>query len=182
MGAAVAPKKVKLFCGVISSDGEREIKRKSFEALKGRFGEIDLTSDDMPFDFSDYYNIEMGDNLERFWISFERLISPADIAGIKIFTNSIENGFAVNNKRRINIDPGYITPSNVILATTKDYSHRIYLSKGIYGEVTTIYNKKTGFTKLPWSYPDYLSRPATDFLLKARTELVKRLKKSRYLF
>jgi hypothetical protein len=178
MGAVVAPKKVKLFCGVISSDGEKEIERKSFEALKEKFGEIDLTSDVMPFDFSDYYNPEMGGNLKRFWISFEKLIFAADIAGIKNFTNSIEDGFAVNNKRRINIDPGYITPSNVILATTKDYSHRIYLSEGIYGEVTTIYNKKTGFIKLPWSYPDYLSEPATEFLLKARMELMKRLRES----
>lgn len=55
------------------------------QPLKKKFGEIDLTSSAMPFDFSDYYNPEMGDNLKRFWISFKKLITAADIAGIKIY-------------------------------------------------------------------------------------------------
>ncbi|OEG69518.1 hypothetical protein ATZ36_02070 [Candidatus Endomicrobiellum trichonymphae] len=173
MGTIGALKKVKLFCGIISSSAKTE--QKSLAALEKKFGEIDLTSSAMPFDFSDYYNPEMGDNLKRFWISFKKLITAADIAGIKNFTNSTEDSFAVNNKRRINIDPGYITPANVILATTKDYSHRIYLSDGIYGEVTVIY-KKAEVVKLPWSYPDYLSNTATEFLLKARKNLIKHLR------
>ena len=96
----------------------------------------------MSFDFSSYYNPEMGQNLKRLWISFEKLFFSSELASIKVFTNSLEDSFAVNCKRQINIDPGYITPANVVLATTKDYSHRIYLDKGIYGEVTTIYKKK----------------------------------------
>jgi hypothetical protein len=175
MGVINAPKKAKLFCGIISSD--EEIKQKSFAVLEEKFGRIDLISDAVPFDFSDYYNSEMGSNLERSWISFERLISVAGIAGIKIFTNSVESSFSAGSRRRINIDPGYITPAKVILATTKDYSHRIYLSDGIYGEVTRIY-KKNEFVKLPWSYPDYLSEVATEFLLKARSALVKQLRDS----
>ncbi len=173
MGVIGTPKKTKLFCGIISSNAE--IEQKTLTALEKKFGEIDLTSAAMPFDFSDYYNPEMGNNLNRFWISFKKLITAADIAGIKNFTNSTEDSFAVNNKRRINIDPGYITPANVILATTKDYSHRIYLSDGIYGEVTAIY-KKAEVVKLPWSYPDYFSNPATEFLLKVRKDLMKQLR------
>lgn len=173
MGVIGVPKKAKLFCGIISSDAE--IEQKTLAVLEKKFSEIDLTSAAMPFDFSDYYNPEMGDNLNRFWISFKKLITASDIAGIKIFTNSAEDNFAVNNKRRINIDPGYITPANVILATTKDHNHRIYLSGGIYGEVTAIY-KKTEVTKLPWSYPDYFSNSATEFLLKARKDLIKQLR------
>ena len=173
MGVISAPKKAKLFCGIISSSAK--IEQKSLAVLEKKFGEIDLTSAVMPFDFSDYYNPEMGDNLKRFWIWFKKLITVADIAGIKIFTNSTEDSFSVNNKRRINIDPGYITPANVILATTKDYSHRIYLSDGIYGEVTAIY-KKAEVVKLPWSYPDYLSNPAKEFLLKARKNLIEQLR------
>ncbi|MDR3256252.1 MAG: DUF4416 family protein [Endomicrobium sp.] len=178
MGAIGTPKKVKLFCGIISS--YEEIKQKSLAILEDKFGKIDLVSSVILFDFSDYYNPEMGDNLKRFWISFEKLISAADLVEIKVFTNSIEDNFAINNKRQINIDPGYITPANVILATTKNFSHRIYLSNGIYGEVTTIY-KKDGFVKLPWSYPDYLSKSATEFLLKARAYLIKQLRKNRCL-
>jgi hypothetical protein len=173
MGVIGTPKKAKLFCGIISSDAETE--QKTLAVLEKKFSEIDLTSTAMIFDFSDYYAPEMGDDLNRFWISFKKLITVADIAGIKKFTNSTEDSFAVNNKRRINIDPGYITPANVILATTKDYSHRIYLSGGIYGEVTAIY-KKAKIVKLPWSYPDYFSNPATEFLLKARKDLMKQLR------
>jgi len=173
MGVIGAPKEAKLFCGIISSD--ERIKQKSFEVLEQKFGKIDLISGVMHFDFSDYYSSEMGSNLERSWILFERLISVADIAGIKIFTNSVESSFSVSSKRQINIDPGYITPAKVVLATTKDYSHRIYLSGGIYGEVTRIY-KKNGFIRLPWSYPDYLSEVATEFLLKARSALIKQLR------
>jgi hypothetical protein len=175
MGAVSRPKKVKLFCGIITSN--EDTSRKSLTVLQEKLGKIDLTSDVVFFDFSNYYSSQMGDNLKRFWISFEKLISAADLAQIKVFTNSIEDDFTVNGKRCINIDPGYITPANVILATTKDYSHRIYLSEGIYGEVTTIY-KRNNFIKLPWTYPDYLSKAAIEFLLKARTDLVKRLRKS----
>jgi hypothetical protein len=173
MGIIGLPKKVKLFCGIISAD--EEIKQKSFLLLKEKFGQIDFISEIMPFDFSNYYNPEMGNNLKRFWISFGRLISRAELAEIKVFTNSIEDGFAIDSKRQINIDPGYITPANVILATTKDYSHRIYLDKGIYGEITTIY-QKNGYIKLPWSYPDYLSSVAVDFLLKSRADLMRQLR------
>jgi hypothetical protein len=127
MGAIGEPKQVKLFCGIIFSN--EEIKRESFEKVEDKLGKIDLISDMISFNFSKYYNPEMGENLKRFWISFEKLVSAADLAEIKVFTNSIENSFAIDNKRKINIDPGYITPANVVLATTKDYSHRIYLKK-----------------------------------------------------
>ncbi|MDR1523401.1 MAG: DUF4416 family protein [Endomicrobium sp.] len=173
MGIIGSPKKVKLFCGIIFSN--EKVKQDAFSVLENKFGKIDFISDIMLFDFSNYYNPEMGENLKRLWVSFEKLILSSQLAGIKVFTNSLEESFAINSKRQINIDPGYITPANVILATTKDYSHRIYLDSGIYGEVTTIY-KKNGYTKLPWSYPDYLSDTATKFLLEARQSLIARLK------
>jgi hypothetical protein len=166
-------KKVKLFCGIIFSN--EEVKQKSFVFLEKRFSKIALISNVIPFNFSDYYNIEMGHNLKRLWVSFINLIFASDIVNVKIFTNFIEKKFTINSKRQINIDPGYVTLANVILATTKDYSHRIYLRDGIYGEVTTMY-KNNNFVKLPWSYPDYLSKVAMEFFLKLRTDLLKQLK------
>jgi hypothetical protein len=114
----------------------------------------------------------MGGNLKRQWISFKTLLNPDRLADIKVMTNDIEDGLAKDQKRIINIDPGYLTCANVILASTKDFSHRIYLSKGIYAEVTTIY-KKEGFIKLPWTYPDYLCPTAVNFIIKARQCLLK---------
>lgn len=174
MGQIFPDKKVKLFCGILSVDKSAE--DKAFDKLVKKFGAIDMKSASMPFDYSAYYNDEMGADIKRYWISFENLIFSGVISDIKVFTNSIEDLLAVNSKRIINIDPGYIAQSNVVLATTKNYSHRIYLSKGIYAEVTTIYSKKDGFIKLPWTYPDYLSPQAKDFLNAARKKLLERLK------
>ncbi|MDR1695755.1 MAG: DUF4416 family protein [Endomicrobium sp.] len=177
MGKIYEPNLVKLFCGIISS-GQNSTE-KALEELEKKFGTADLTSKTHPFnDFSDYYNPEMGKDLTRFWISFEKPVSAADLAPAKVWTNSLEDSLSVNGKRRINIDPGYITPANVILASTKDFSHRIYLKDGIYGEVTTIY-KKSGFVKLPWSYPDYMSETAAEFLSAARAKLLLQLKRER---
>jgi len=175
MGIIGTANKVKLFCGIISAG--QDITDKALQKLEEKFGNIDIKSETVPFDFTSYYNPEMGENLKRFWAAFETLISADELSGIKVFTNEVEDLFAVCGKRRINIDPGYITPANVILASTKDFSHRIYLSKGIYGEVTTIY-KKEDFIKLPWSYPDYLSAPAKKFLLEARIKLMRQRKEN----
>ncbi len=167
MGKINAPNLVKFFFGLIFNDGFNI--NEVYELLENKFNnKIDIFSPIIDFSFTKYYNKEMGENLKRQWISFETLISPELLAEMKVETNNIEDSFAVNSSGRIvNIDPGYITPANVILASTKDFSHRIYLSKGIYAEVTTIYRKE-GFTKLPWTYPDYLCPTATEFILQAR--------------
>jgi hypothetical protein len=176
MGTIGTANRVKLFCGIISA--HEEITKKAFEKLEAKFGKADIKSEAVPFDFTSYYNTEMGETLKRFWASFGALIFADELAEIKVFTNAVEDSLAAAGKRRINIDPGYMNPANVILASTKDFSHRIYLSKGIYGEVTTIY-KKEDFIKLPWSYPDYMSAPAKKFFLEVRTKLMSQLKSER---
>ena len=173
MGQIGTGNTVKLFCGIIYADDN--IKKQAFEMLTERFGKIDIESETVDFSFTQYYNPEMGEGLKRCWISFDALIPAGNLPEIKIFTNETEDFFAASGKRRINIDPGYLNPANVILASTKDFSHRIYLSGGIYGEVTLIY-KKEDFVKLPWSYPDYTSPAAKSFLLKARSKLMIQLK------
>jgi hypothetical protein len=173
MGAIGNANRVKLFAGIISSC--EEITKNALEKLEEKLGKIDIKSDIVDFDFTSYYNPEMGENLKRFWVSFEPLVFADELAGIKVFTNGMEEKFALNGKRRINIDPGYLNPANIILASTKDFSHRIYLAQGIYGEITLIY-KKQDFIKLPWSYPDYVSPAAKKFLLEARAKLMSQLK------
>jgi hypothetical protein len=161
---ASVTEKAKLFCGIISCKCEE----KYILALEKKFGKIDLISNIIDFDFSDYYNVEMGNDLKRFWISFEKPISVDKLSETKIFTNFIESSFSINNNRQINIDPGYVTLANIVLATTKNYSHRVCILNGIYAEVTMIY-KNGMFTKLPWTYPDYLSKDAIDFFLNVRS-------------
>jgi hypothetical protein len=145
---------VKLITGFIFKNQEYIIRTK--KELQKKFGKIDFESQALPFIHTDYYNKEFGADLKRSFISFKRLINPENLPQIKIFTNKVEHKLSLGNKRRVNIDPGYLDLSKLILATTKDYKHRIYLNKGIFAEVTLFYQNGS-FTPWDWTYPDYKS-------------------------
>lgn len=156
----------KLMCGIIWAP-DCDI-QKVMKTLTEKFGKIDSKSETIPFNFTDYYKKEMGDNLTLEWISFETRISSEDLKSIKLTTIEIEDKFRrPNGTRKVNLDPGYITLSNLILATTKNYSHRIYLGDRIYAEVTLIY-KNHHFQSLQWTYPDY--RANTSFFEEVRNK------------
>jgi len=148
---------VKLIVGMITPDPD--LFSSVEEILTQRFGPMDFYSDIMPFNFTNYYIKEMGENLLRKFIGFEKLISPEELVEIKHFTNGIEKEFLVErtNKRRINIDPGYVTAAKLILASTKDHIHRIYLRDGIFAEITLQMEGNT-FHPWQWTYPDYRSK------------------------
>jgi len=129
----------------------------------------------VPFDFTDYYTPEMGAGLLRKFVTHERLVSPGDLAAIKVATNEMEATLAATLQadvpRPVNLDPGTLDGSKLILATTKDYAHRIYLAQGIYAEVTLIYHKG-GYQPTPWTYRDYCSEPYRAFFATARARYV----------
>ena len=107
---------------------EDNVLQRGLQDLRLTFGEIDFMSDRIPFNFTEYYAKEMGPDLFRHFITFERLISMASLPEIKQATNRLEERLASpDGKRRINIDPGYLCLGHVILATTKSYTHRPYL-------------------------------------------------------
>ncbi len=143
---------VKLFIGFIFASEEIYLKTK--RKLIRKFGQSDFESQTLPFNHTQYYQKEFGINLKRKFLSFKRLIKAETLAQIKIITNKIEQGLTHQGKRQINIDPGILSLSKIILATTKDYKHRIYLAKGIYAEVTLYYQDKS-FQPWEWTYPDY---------------------------
>ncbi|RJP28797.1 MAG: DUF4416 family protein [Candidatus Omnitrophota bacterium] len=152
MGKTAPANPVKMFTGILYKNvNDFDCLRK---ILISKFGKIDYASSALKFDYTDYYEEEMGDGLLRVFFSFKRLIKPNELAKIKILTNKIEHKFSTLGKRRVNVDPGYLTLAKVILASTKDFSHRIYLDKGIFAELTLQYINKT-FMPLPWTYPDY---------------------------
>lgn len=144
-------------------------------ALIKKFGPIDFNSQIIDFNQTLYYKNEFGTNLKRKIISFKKLIKPDDLWKIKTLTNRLERKFSKDKKRQLNIDPGYITQANLILATTKDFSHRIYIKNGIYEEVTLLFEDKT-FTALPWTYPDYQSKELIDIFIQIRDILNLQLK------
>lgn len=158
MGKVKQPVGVKLFTGLIS--GEANLFKEAEKRLSQKFGLVDFKSPILSFQHAHYYESEMGPNLKRKFISFQSLIDPAEIGEIKLFTNQLEQDFLhpETDDRRINLDPGYLTLSKLVLASTKNYQHRIYLGRGIYAEVTLRYKKGKSFEPWEWTYPDYRAR------------------------
>ncbi len=167
MGNITIPHKVMLFTGLLYNNSVKQCF--IIDLLAGMFGDIIYTSKKFIFTETDYYEKEMGAELGRFYIAFDKLIEIEEIADIKIKTNDIEkNIFSHNGKRNVNIDPGYLTGAKVVLVTTKNFQHRIYLRKGIYAEVTLRYQKGT-FTPWEWTYRDYRREESIDFFNKVRS-------------
>ena len=158
MGKVKEPLPVKLVVGMIS--GEKSLFEQAEKKLTQEFGSVDFASLPLPFDCTDYYRKKMQMNLKRKFISFTSLIDAAKIVEIKLLTNQVEENYLYpySRQRRLNIDPGYITLAKLVLTTSKNFQHRIYLAKGIYAEVTLRYKKGKGFTCWEWTYPDYRSK------------------------
>ncbi|HTZ11634.1 MAG TPA: DUF4416 family protein [Candidatus Margulisiibacteriota bacterium] len=155
MGKIKKPSPVKLIVGLIFKYEEAfSCARKS---LIRSFGSIDFESEALPFNQTDYYQEELGDNLTRKFLSFKKLVSPEVLSKIKVETNKIEERLSRGGLRQVNLDPGYLAFSKLVLASTKDYAHRIYLGRGIYAEITLDYRNKT-YRAREWTYPDYKSQ------------------------
>jgi len=165
MSQRKTPKPAKLIIGFFLK--ERSLARPVAEALVKRFGHVDLVSSWMSFDYTDYYTTEMGRPLYRRMLAFTDLIEQDDLPGIKLITNGLEEQWAKDDLRRINIDPGYLVASRFVLASGKDFTHRVYIGQGFYADLTLIYTQDR-FQPLPWTYPDYRSEPVQQFLYKAR--------------
>ena len=167
MGKIKLHKPVKYFCALTFSSAFNL--SNILEKIESVFGEIETKSDVYFFDqFTDYYVPEMGPNLYKLFISFKKLLDPDHLILHKVQSNHLEDEFLINSQRQVNIDPGYITEAKLILATTKDYSHRIYLGKGIFGDLHMYYENGT-FKKQFWTYPDYQQPLATNFFNELRT-------------
>ena len=177
MGQINPPTPVKLLIGMLAQCEEWFAAAERL--LAERFGPIDLASDLVPFDFTDYYTPEMGPDLLRKFVTHEPLVSPGDLAPIKVATNDMEARLAAelgaDVPRPVNLDPGILDGSKLILATTKDYAHRIYLAQGIYAEIT-LWWRHGRFEHHPWTFADYRREDYQAFFSQARDYLHGRLR------
>ena len=151
------------------------ILNETINRLSALYGQPDFVSEQIRFDYTDYYNSEMGQVLVRRFLSMEKLIRPEALPDIKLATNKIEKESAVDGRRLVNIDPGYLSQAHLILATGKGYSHRPYLRDGIYADLTLIYQGKK-FCSLPWTYPDYADEKQLSMLSAIRSRYLLQLK------
>lgn len=156
MGTLIERLPVKAIIGVLIA--EPSILPKVYQQLTDQFGPIDYTSELLPFTSTTYYEAEMGKGLQRQFISFEKLIDAGTLADRKLFTNQVEQAFRQKDtsRRRVNLDVGYVCMAKLVLASTKDHAHRIYLRGGIYAEITLRFYRKS-FQPWEWTYPDYRS-------------------------
>ena len=182
MGIIRNPIPVKLIIGMLSPD--RALFDACSDVLCREYGPIDLQSEVLPWSNTDYYRDEMGPGIVRKFIIFEHLIDAEALPTIKVLTNSLEKTFAKRSeeefRRTINLDPGYVTEAKVVLATTKDFAHRIYIGKGIYAEATLIYSAGSrSFAPVAHTYPDYRTDAGRSLFNAARTLLRKQLNKDR---
>ena len=158
--------KAKLFMGVMYS--QIEFYKKASELLEKQFGELELEGEEFDFSFTNYYEKEMGKGLKKKFVLFKNQIDREKLPDIKLWTIKLEEEFKRNNKRQVNIDPGYITQNNVVVASTKELPHRVYLDKGIFADLQIILKKGAVITS-NHTFADYEQEKR--FFLKAKNNL-----------
>ena len=161
---------VKLIIGVIYAEPLWFVKAKS--AMKGHGWEVQHQSQVFPFDQTDYYSTEMGEGLKRCFLSIKGLQSLEFSADWKLKTLEIEQQFSNKGKRRINLDPGYLDLSRVVLLSGKEGSHKIYLRNGVWADLVLV-KDKGGYRNLEWTFPDIRTGHYNDFFLQIRKEFKK---------
>ncbi len=203
MASPTVPPPVKLICGMLSA--RRELLDEAAAGLAEHFGPVDLASEVMDFDFTDYYRREMGGPLRRQFVSFTPLVPPEALVRAKRLSNSLEarfverygveagaggvplggesraggtppggEGQAPVAARPINLDPGYVDSPKLVLASMKNFAHRIYLGDGVFAEVTLLH-RRGQWTPLEWTFPDYASGRYWPFLDRVRRRLREQL-------
>jgi len=159
---------------IASLFSSQEVFNTATSKLQELFGWVYYQSPSLPWNFSTYYDGELGVPLYRRFIFFERVVDPASLVDAKLAVREIEKELSINGKRRINLDPGYMSLAKVVLASRKNYSHRIYLGKGVFCELELFYQEGK-FNPLPYTYLDYRDDSFIAHFRKARTLLKTRL-------
>ena len=173
MGQVKTPQPVKLIVGAFAPDGA--LLEEARAAVAAEWGGVDFESGLLPFEHTTYYQPQFGTGLLRRIWTCGPLIDPGALAAIKLRTNELEQRWAVEGRRRVNLDPGYLSLAKLVLATTKNHGHRIYLGSGIYAEVTLAY-RDGGFRPWPWTYPDYATSRYCELFAAIRRRYVGQLR------
>jgi len=164
--------KALLLVGALYAKEEYYLKAK--ERLAGMFGPIVMETAPRAWDYTDHYEEELGPDILRRFLFFENTVNQNELAEIKIKTNSLEEELSTGGKRNVNLDPGYMTMAKLVLASTKDYSHRICLGRGIFAEVALSYIKD-GFKPYHYTYRDYRDEHCLKLFHEVREKFLKGL-------
>jgi hypothetical protein len=156
---------------------DRDLIFQAVRRLEQELGEVDLSSEPFAFDCTDYYQAEMGPGLVKQFFSFSLLRPPEFLFRLKRRTAACERTHrSPLGGRLVNLDPGYWSDAKLVLASTKNYSHRIPLGRRVYAEVTLRVNRGR-LEPLDWTYRDYRSPLALDFFSRVRSTYFDQLSK-----
>jgi len=164
---------VKYFAAILYK--EKSSLEQAVHALEEKWGTIDISGQDHPFNVTAYYEPEMGTPLLRRLVSFNTLFCPSLLPDMKLACNQIEQNLSINNKRTVNIDAGYLDHNKVLLASAKEAGQKIYVGKGIYADLAGRY-KAGRYQPFEWSFPDFKDGRYDKELLKMRTEYLRQSK------
>ena len=164
------PLPAKLGIGLIYK--EKTAAHSGWKAMEKKWGAVDFLSEVRPFEYTRYYEQEMGRPLYRRWAFFKDLVPQERLSDIKWQALEIEKKWVIEDKRQLNLDPGLITAERLVLATGKNYSHRIYLGKGIFGDLTLLFYNKS-YQPLVWTYPDYRDEQTIGMFNKIREKYLR---------
>ncbi len=167
------PQFVKFFIGALFSD--IDLLKKALELCQVKIGDVDLRSENFPFDLTTYYNEEMGQPIFRTFYSFETLRNPGDLSKLKVLCNDIEAKLAVEGKRKVNLDMGYLDFHKVVLASAKYNGQKIYLDQGIYAD-PTLFFEEGQFHAFEHTFPDFKLDTYNEVLLKIRNKYKDQIK------
>lgn len=163
-GGVIKPLEVVLFCAVLYNKNEIN---DPYEIVEENFGEIYIKSENFLFSHTSYYVPEMGESLYKYFAGFKYFMLPDEIVELKLKAIQIEDKYLKNGKRVINIDPGYVALEKVVAASTKNFTHRIYIANSIYGDLQLI-RKGNYYESLPWTFYDYTLDSALKFFESMR--------------
>lgn len=147
------------------------------ELIAEHFGNALLPGPIFDFTFSAYYAEEMGPSLRKAFFVLDRLIDPAELPEWKLRAMALEEQHSREGKRTINLDPGYLEAPKFVLATAKNFSHRIYIGSGVYADVQ-LFMRHNQFQTNPWTYPDYKLPEHLRFFEEARLKYFEKQRRS----
>lgn len=176
MGKIVSPVRVKLICAVLwnESAGINAV----YQKLSANWGPMDMYSTVYDFKHTEYYADEFGEHLKKQFVSFENLVDIDEIPFIKIHGNELEEQFMTGKNRNVNIDPGYIANAKLVMPTTKNLPHRVYIGMNIYADLQLIY-KKPSFQTILWTFGDYKEPFNLEFFNKVRERYMEQISSDR---